>query len=80
MMVVSIAFQKVAGLDETYIEPSDSFNRFFGGRRNSNSRSQGSSGFPDFFRAFDEMRREMEDMFKDIKRAPKDLIREYENK
>jgi HSP20 family protein len=66
------------------IEPSDWFNRFFGGRRSSNSsRARGSGGFPDIFRGFDEMRREMErefqDMFKDIEtRAPKDLIREYE--
>ena len=64
------------------IEPFDWFNRFFGGRRSS-SRAQGSAGFPDIFRGFDEMRREMErefqDMFKNIEtKAPKDLIREYE--
>ena len=51
------------------IEPFDWFNRFFGGRRSS-SRAQGSAGFPDIFRGFDEMRREMErefqDMFKNI--------------
>jgi HSP20 family protein len=59
------------------IEPFDWFNRFFGGRR-----AQG-FGFPDIFRGFDEMRREMErefqDTFKDIEtKAPKDLVREYE--
>jgi HSP20 family protein len=64
------------------IEPFDWFNRFFGGRRSS-SRAQGSGGFPDIFRGFDEMRRQMErefqDMFKNIEtKAPKDLIREYE--
>ena len=65
------------------IEPSDWFNRFFDGRRSSSNEAQGSGDFPDIFRGFDEMRREMErefqDMFKDIEtRAPKDLIREYE--
>ena len=64
------------------IEPFDWFNRFFGGRRSS-SRAQGSGGFPDIFRGFDEMGRQMErefqDMFKNIEtNAPKDLIREYE--
>ena len=63
------------------IEPFDWFNRFFGGRRS--SRAQGFGGFPDIFRGFDEMRREMErefqDMFKNIEtKGPKDLIREYE--
>jgi HSP20 family protein len=59
------------------IEPFDWFNRFFGGGR------RRGFGFPDIFRGFDEMRREMErefeDTFKDIEtKAPKDLIREYE--
>jgi len=59
------------------IEPFDWFNRFFG-----RSSSRG-SGFPDIFRGFDEMRREMErefeETFKNIEtKAPKDLVREYE--
>ncbi len=60
------------------IEPFDWFNRFFGG----GGRRRG-FGFPDIFRGFDEMRREMErefeDTFKNIEtKAPKDLVREYE--
>jgi HSP20 family protein len=44
---------------------------------------RGSKGFPDIFRGFDEMRREMEKEFNDAIRnmetkAPKDLVREYE--
>jgi HSP20 family protein len=63
------------------IEPFDWFNRFFGSRRR--DREGGIFGFPDIFRGFDEMRREMEREFEDMSknieaRAPKDLIREYE--
>jgi HSP20 family protein len=63
------------------IEPFDWFNRFFGSRRR--DREGGFFGFPDIFRGFDEMRREMEREFEDMSknievRAPKDLIREYE--
>ena len=59
------------------IEPFDWFSRFFGSGR------RWGFGFPDIFRGFDEMRREMErefeDAFKDIEtKAPKDLVREYE--
>jgi HSP20 family protein len=67
------------------IEPFDWFNRFFGsgGSRRSGRGGEGFFGFPDIFRGFDEMRREMErefeDQFKDIEtKAPKDLVREYE--
>jgi HSP20 family protein len=66
------------------IEPFDWFNRFFGGgSRRSGRGGGGFFGFPDIFRGFDDMRREMErqfeDMFKNIQdKAPKDLIREYE--
>jgi hypothetical protein len=64
------------------IEPLDWFNTFFGGGR----RTRGWGGgftFPDVFRSMDEMRRDMEsefqDTFKNIeKRAPKDLVREYD--
>jgi HSP20 family protein len=64
------------------IEPFDWFNRFFGGSRRS-GRAGDFFGFPDIFRGFDDMRREMErefeDAFKNIKdKAPKDLVREYE--
>ena len=64
------------------IEPFDWFNRFFGSSSRAGSRG-GFFGFPDIFRGFDEMRREMErefeDTFKDIEtKAPKDLVREYE--
>ena len=62
------------------IEPFDWFNKFFG---RAGSSRRGGFGFPDIFRGFDEMRREMErgyeDIFKDIQnKAPKDLVREYE--
>jgi len=62
------------------IEPFDWFNRFFGGGGGGRRRG---FGFPDIFRGFDEMRREMErefeDTFKNIEtKAPKDLVREYE--
>jgi len=61
--------------DDHDIEPFDWFNRFFGRRD--------SRGFPDIFRGFDEMRREMEREFNDAIRnietkAPKDLVKEYE--
>jgi HSP20 family protein len=65
------------------IEPFDWFNRFFGGGSRRSGRGEGFFGFPDIFRGFDEMRREMErefeEQFKDIEtKAPKDLVREYE--
>ncbi|HEY7078542.1 MAG TPA: archaeal heat shock protein Hsp20 [Nitrososphaeraceae archaeon] len=61
--------------DDRDIERFDWFNRFFGRRA--------SKGFPDIFRGFDEIRREMEREFNDTIRnietkAPKDLVREYE--
>ena len=61
--------------DDHDIEPFDWFNRFFGRKT--------SRGFPDIFRGFDEMRREMEREFNDAIRnietkAPKDLVKEYE--
>ena len=64
------------------IEPFDWFNRFFGGGR-SGGRGGGFFGFPDIFRGFDDMRKEMErqfeEQFKDIEsKAPKDLVKEYE--
>ena len=65
------------------IEPFDWFNRFFGGGRRSGGRGGGFFGFPDIFRGFDDMRKEMErqfeEQFKDIEsKAPKDLVKEYE--
>jgi hypothetical protein len=67
------------------IEPFDWLNRFFGsgGSRRSGRGGGGFFGFPDIFRGFDDMRREMErqfeDMFKNIQdKAPKDLVKEYE--
>ncbi len=65
------------------IEPFDWFNRFFGGSRRSGGRGGGFFGFPDIFRGFDDMRKEMErqfeQQFKDIEsKAPKDLVKEYE--
>jgi HSP20 family protein len=64
------------------IAPFDWFNRFFGSSSRAGGRG-GFFGFPDIFRGFDEMRREMErefeDTFKNIEdKAPKDLVREYE--
>lgn len=64
------------------IEPFDWFSRFFGSSRRGSGRG-GFFGFPDIFRGFEEMRREMErefdDTFKYIEaKAPKDLVREYE--
>src|SRR5919204_1026025 len=58
------------------IEPFDWFSRFFGSGR-------WGKGFPDIFRGFDEMRREMErgfeNAFKNIQaQAPKDLVKEYQ--
>src|SRR5215212_5217364 len=63
------------------ITPFDWFNRFFGSSSRAGGRG-GFFGFPDIFRGFDEMRREMErefeDTFKNIEdKAPKDLVREY---
>jgi HSP20 family protein len=65
------------------IEPFDWFNRFFGGSRKSGRGGGGFFGFPDIFRGFDDMRKEMErqfeQQFKDIEsKAPKDLVKEYE--
>jgi HSP20 family protein len=65
------------------IEPFDWFNRFFGGSNRSGGRGGGFFGFPDIFRGFDDMRKEMErqfeQQFKDIEsKAPKDLVKEYE--
>jgi HSP20 family protein len=65
------------------IEPFDWFNRFFGGGRRSGGRGGGFFGFPDIFRGFDDMKKEMErqfeQQFKDIEsKAPKDLVKEYE--
>jgi HSP20 family protein len=66
------------------IAPFDWFNRFFGGGSRGSGRGGGGFfGFPDIFRGFDEVRREMErefeDTFKNIEdKAPKDLVREYE--
>ena len=64
------------------IEPFDWFSRFFGSGSGSR-RSGGFFGFPDMFRGFDEMRREMErgfeNAFKNIQtQAPKDLVKEYQ--
>src|SRR5215207_1103064 len=64
------------------VAPFDWFNRFFGSSSRGSGRG-GFFGFPDIFRGFDEMRREMEkefeNTFKNIEdKAPKDLIREYE--
>ncbi|HJT46986.1 MAG TPA: archaeal heat shock protein Hsp20 [Nitrososphaeraceae archaeon] len=68
------------------IEPYDWLGRFFGrgsGGGSSSRRTGGFFGFPDIFRGFDEMRREMErefeDAFKNIQvKAPKDLVKEYQ--
>lgn len=64
------------------IEPFDWFGRFFG-RGSGSRRSGGFFGFPDIFKEFDEMRREMErgfeNAFKNIQdQAPKDLVKEYQ--
>ena len=61
------------------IEPFDWFSRFFGSGSGSR-RSGGFFGFPDIFRGFDEMRREMErgfeNAFKNIQaQAPKDVVK-----
>lgn len=66
--------------DDRDIEPYDWFNRFFRGRAGG---GQGFFGFPDIFKGFDEMRREMErgfeDTFRNIEsKVPKDLVKEYE--
>jgi len=69
------------------IEPFDWFSRFFGsgggGSRRSGRLGGGFFGFPDFFRGFEDMRREMErgfeDAFKNMQvKAPKDLVKEYQ--
>jgi HSP20 family protein len=68
------------------IEPFDWFSRFFGSSgssRRSGRWGGGFFGFPDIFRGFDEMRREMErgfeNAFKNIQaQAPKDLVKEYQ--
>ena len=62
--------------EEHDIEPFDWLARIFGGSR----RSGGFFGFPDVFRGFDEMRREIErgfeNAFKNIQaQAPKDLVK-----
>ena len=64
------------------IAPFDWFNRFFGSSSKGSGRG-GFFGFPDIFRGFDEMRREMERQFEDQLKnfqstVPKDLVREYE--
>jgi HSP20 family protein len=66
------------------ITPFDWFNRFFGSSSSGKGSDRGGFfGFPDIFRGFDEMRREMErefeNAFKNLEnKAPKDLVREYE--
>jgi len=67
------------------IEPFDWFSRFFGtgGRRSGRWGREGFFGFPDIFRGFEDMRREMErgfeDTFKNIQaKAPKGLVKEYQ--
>jgi HSP20 family protein len=68
------------------IEPFDWFSRFFGSSgssRRSGKWGEGFFGFPDIFRGFDDMRREMErgfeDAFKNMQgKAPKDLVKEYQ--
>jgi HSP20 family protein len=65
------------------IEPFDWFNRFFGGGSRRSGRGGGFFGFPDIFRGFDDMRKEIESQFeqqfKDIEnKTPKDLVKEYE--
>ena len=47
------------------IEPFDWFNRFFGSSRRGSRGGTGFFGFPDIFRGFDEMRREMERQFEE---------------
>jgi len=64
------------------IEPDDWFNRFWNlGNWPFGRRGRGGY-FDDMFRGFDEMHREMErqfeESFKDLTKAPKDLVREYE--
>ena len=65
--------------DDRDIEPFDWFNRFFGSSRG----GAGFFGFPDIFRGFDEMRREMErqfeEQFKNFQSTlPKDLVKQYD--
>ncbi|MGC2427715.1 MAG: archaeal heat shock protein Hsp20 [Nitrososphaeraceae archaeon] len=73
----------MSSAEDRDIEPFDWFNRFFGGGSRSGRWGEGFFGFPDVFRGFDEMRKEMErqfeEQFKDIQnKAPKDLVKEYE--
>src|ERR671933_2404777 len=72
----------MSSLEDRNIEPFDWFSRFFGSGSGSR-RSGGFFGFPDIFRGFDEMRREMErgfeNAFKNMQvKAPKDLVKEYQ--
>ena len=65
------------------IEPFDWFSRFFGSGGSRRNDRWGFFGFPDIFRGFDDMRREMQkefdDAFKNIQaKAPKDLVKEYQ--
>jgi HSP20 family protein len=67
------------------IEPFDWFSRFFGSGVSGRSGRGGGGffGFPDIFRGFDDMRREMEREFEDVYKnievkAPKDLVKEYQ--
>ena len=50
--------QSMSSSEDHDIEPFDWFNRFFGSSNRGSSRA-GFFGFPDIFRAFDEMRSEM---------------------
>jgi HSP20 family protein len=74
----------MSSAEDRDMEPFDWFGRFFGrGSGGSSRRSGGFFGFPDIFRGFDEMRREMErgfeDAFKNMQaQAPKDLVKEYQ--
>ena len=75
--------QSMSSSEDRDIAPFDWFNRFFGSSSRRGSDRGGFFGFPDIFRGFDEMRREMErefeNTFKNIEdKAPKDLVREYE--
>ena len=75
--------QSMSSSEDRDIAPFDWFNRFFGSSSSRGSGRGGFFGFPDVFRGFDEMRREMErefeNTFKNIEdKAPKDLVREYE--
>lgn len=78
-----ISEKYMSSSEDRDIEPFNWFNRFFGSGRQSGIGGEGFFGFPDVFRGFDEMRRQMErafeDTFKNIEaKAPTDLVREYE--